>query len=55
MNDSFLLLMNPNFAPYWGGQGPPLVPFFVAPMYLTLGLVRCDSISRFGVWESVSK
>ena len=26
MNDSFLLLMNPNFAPYWGGQGPPPGP-----------------------------
>ena len=37
MNDSFLLLMNPNFAPYWGGQGPPLVPFFVAPMLEDVG------------------
>ena len=34
MNDSVLLLIKPTFAPYWGGQGPPLAPFFVAPMFL---------------------
>ena len=22
----------PNFAPYWGDPGPPLAPFFIAPM-----------------------
>ena len=36
MNDSVLLLIKPTFAPYWGGQGPPLAPFFVAPMDICL-------------------